>query len=157
MADLRDRVDRADRAGIVGALAELPGAAQILCLLLQVAPGHVEADGVAPDTVQRLLDRDVLAALAEEGDELDLEMIVLGLRRIGVLDGLALRHELQGVGRLHEEERRFAGRIAAHLARMRRVVAPDAIDAADREGVGRARDRDGGTLRFGDDGGHGFP
>src|SRR5215207_6521030 len=84
-------------------------------------------------------------------------MIVLRLRRVGVIDRLAFRHDMHGVRRLHEEEGRLAGRVAPHLAGMRRVIAPDAIDAADRESVGGARDRYLGALRFGDDGGHGFP
>src|SRR3546814_7322971 len=47
-----------------------------------------------------------------------------------------------GVRRLGEEEGRLAVRIMAHFAGVRRIVAADAEDAADREGPA-ADDRDG--------------
>src|SRR3546814_16373766 len=47
-----------------------------------------------------------------------------------------------GVRRLGEEEGRLAIRIMAHFAGVRRIVAADAEDAADREGPA-ADDRDG--------------
>src|SRR4029453_11922415 len=45
---------RADRRRVVEALADLPGPAELLRLALQVAPRHVEADGVAPDALHRI-------------------------------------------------------------------------------------------------------
>ena len=47
--------------------------------------------------------------------------------------------------RLGEEERRLAVRVRAHLARVRGVVAADAVDAVDGELLGAAFDRDGGS------------
>src|ERR1700712_425634 len=49
--------------------------------------------------------------------------------------GLTRRHQLDRIRGLLEEERRFACRVRAHLARVRRVVAPDAINAAHRKHV----------------------
>ena len=45
-------------------LADFPGATELLGLALKVAAGHVEADAIAEDVVERLLDRNVRAALA---------------------------------------------------------------------------------------------
>src|SRR5690606_30001022 len=50
--------------GLLEGLADLPGAAGLLRLALQVAPRHVERNAVAPDAIERLVERDVLAALA---------------------------------------------------------------------------------------------
>ena len=59
----------------------------------------------------------------------------------------------EGVGRFGEEEGQFAIRVGAHFAGVFGVVAPDAEDAADREGAaaGGLCDRDGGDERRGDD------
>jgi hypothetical protein len=59
-----------------------------------------------------------------------------------MIGDLADRDVLDGVGRLLEEERRLAVRIRAALDRVRRVVAADAVDAADLEHLGLADDRD---------------
>ena len=68
--------------------------------------------------------------------------------------GLAVSRQKRG-GRLDEVERRLAAR-GPHLAGVGCVVAPDAQDAADREAVVRALNRD---RRWGDDGrrGRGHP
>ena len=117
-------------------LRHLPRAAQLLRPVLQVAPGHVDADGVAEDAVERARDRNVRAALAERHHHLDLVMHVLGGRRIG-----KRAVEDQVVRVLLEEERRLAVRVAAHLDRVGGVVAADAIDAVDREQEVAAGDR----------------
>ena len=44
------------------------------------------------------------------------------------------RDILDRIGRLLEEERRLARRVRAHLARVRCVVAANAVDAANRKG-----------------------
>jgi hypothetical protein len=51
------------------------------------------------------------------------------------------RHDLDRVARLLEEERRLAVRVRSHLARMGRVVAAYAIDAAHRKDFVRPHDR----------------
>jgi len=66
----------------------------------------------------------------------------LGQRRIAMIGDRADRDILDRIGRLLEEERRLTGRIGAALNRMRRVVAADAVDAADLEYVALADDRD---------------
>ena len=52
-----------------------------------------------------------------------------------------------GIGGLHEEEGRLAIGVLAHLARMGRIIAPDAENAPDREAVGAPGDRDGSLRR----------
>jgi hypothetical protein len=109
---------------------------------LHVAPGHVQAHGIAVHVFERFFDRDVGAALGDRHHQFDLVVEVGRLRRIqdacpGALD----RH--RGIGRLHEEERRFAVRIAAHFARLGGVVAADAEDAVDREAFFVAGDGEG--------------
>src|SRR5262245_31018889 len=79
--------------------------------------------------LQRLLDRNVRATLAERDHEFDLEMQVVGQRRIG--KGLARQNHVVGI--LLEEERRLLVGIAAHLDSVGGIVAPDAVDAPDRE------------------------
>ena len=59
-----------------------------------------------------------------------------------MIDGLARGHDLDGVGGLLEKERRLAVGIGAHLARVRGVIAPDAVDSPHREYLGRSGDRD---------------
>ncbi len=58
------------------------------------------------------------------------------LRRIGKVAG-----RVEVVGVLLEEERRLAVRVVAHLDRMRRVVAADAVDPPHREARVGAEDR----------------
>jgi hypothetical protein len=68
-------------------------------------PGHVEADGVTEDMVERLLDRDVGAARLHGDHQLHLVVQVLGGRRIGDLGRvLGVGADDDGVGRLGEEE-----------------------------------------------------
>ncbi|MGY3356542.1 hypothetical protein ACVWZK_003205 [Bradyrhizobium sp. GM0.4] len=137
------RVDRADHRGVVKALADLPRLLLRGHPVLEIAPGHVEAERVAIDVVERLLGRDVAAAGFQRGDQLDLVVIVLGQRRIGMIGDFAHGDVLDRVGGLLEEERRLAVRVRAALDRVRRVVAPDAVDAADLEHLSFADDRDG--------------
>ena len=81
---------------------------------------------------------DVDAAFRDGHDQLHFMVQVLALRRIGHVGVV----QQQGIGRFHEEERRFPVRIAAHLPRMFGVVAPDAENPADGE-CATAGDRDG--------------
>src|SRR5580658_1871403 len=127
MARSAYRRDRGARGRLVEALAEVPGTAELLGLALEVAPRHVEPDGIAEDEVECLVDRHVAPAFGQRDHQLDLVLIVLGLGRIG--DGAAAGDD--GVGRLHEEERRLAVGVMAHLARMLGIVPADAIDAMD--------------------------
>src|SRR3954449_13523038 len=59
MADLCSRVNGADGTRRIGRLAQFPWAAQLLGLVLEVAPGHIEADAVSIDMIERRLDRNV--------------------------------------------------------------------------------------------------
>src|SRR4051794_22437440 len=82
MADLCSRVKWADGARRIGRLAQFPWAAQLLGLVLEVTPGHIEADAVSIDMVERRLDRNVAPALAERHHHLNLEMVVGRFRRV---------------------------------------------------------------------------
>jgi hypothetical protein len=66
------------RAG-VKALANAPGAALFLHVVLQVAARHVQAHGVAVDVLQRIGRLDVFAALANGHHQFDL-VVQVGVR-----------------------------------------------------------------------------
>ena len=151
MADRARRDQRRAGRGAVEGLGDLPRPARLLGLVLAVAPGHVEPDGVAEDVLERALDRDVAAALGERHHQLELEMDVLGAGRVG--EGAAARD--QSVGGLHEEERRLAVGVVAHLAGVLGVVAADAEDAVHREQIARVADRQRDDRRRRDDVGQG--
>ncbi len=126
----RGRHQRAHRCGSVEALADLPGPARRLGLALEVAPRHVQAGGVAPDVGERFAYGDVAPAGMQRHAELQLVLVVRGEGRIGDAPDRAGRHGHDRVGRLHEEERRLAFGVAAHLAGVVGVVAADAVDPA---------------------------
>ena len=128
----RDRMDRPDRRRLLEGLADAPGTALLLHVVLQVAAGHVQADAIAPDVLGRVGRRDVAPAAADGHDQFDLMVQVLGQARVGHLAGLAIGHRQRAIGRLEEEERRFAASVA-HLHRVFDIVAPDAVDAVYRE------------------------
>ena len=93
--------------------------------------------------IERARDRNVGAALADGDNQLHLEMQIRGLRRIG--NGRAAVDH--GIGRFHEEERRLAIGILAHLAGMGGIIATHAEDAPYRKAVRTSCHRDRG-LRF---------
>ncbi len=144
MADLRRRHHQADRRGIVEALAHVPGLAFLLGGVLQIAAGHIQPGGIAPDMRQRVGLGDVRAALADRDDQFHLVVQLRALRRIGHVGVV----QQQGVGGLHEEERRLPVRIAAHLPGVFGVVAADTKDTPDRESAA-ARDGNGVIDRGG--------
>jgi hypothetical protein len=130
-------------------LPHFPRAAHLLGLALKVAPRHVEAHRVAPDEVERPVDRHVLPALAQRHDHLDLVVHVGGLVGVG-----ERAREIEVVGVLLEEERRLAVGVVAHLDRVGRVVAADAVDAPHRKDVVRPGDGGGDGGGWGDHGLH---
>src|SRR5882724_1198569 len=83
MTDRGGRHDFRARGGGLERLADLPWPTQLLGLGLQVAAGHVEADGIAVDAVERAFDRNVDAAAAERHHHLQLVMDIGRFRRIG--------------------------------------------------------------------------
>src|SRR5688572_21556834 len=85
MPDSACRHQRRARPRRLERLSDLPWAAHVLCLALQVAPGHVEGDAIAVNAIQRLFDRNVGATALQRHDHLDLVMDVVGRRRIGKL------------------------------------------------------------------------
>ena len=111
--------------------------------VLQVAAGEVDAGRVAEHQAERGVPADVRAARPQRHHQLHLVVQVVGERRIGRVDA----GQYERVGRLGEEERRIGIVAPAHLAPVRRVVAPDAEDAPHREQRRLADDRNGGLRR----------
>src|SRR6202789_1515668 len=66
----------ADHGRMVEGFADLPRLLASGHLVLQVAPGHVQADGVAEHAGQCLVHRQIAPALVQCGDQLDLMVIV---------------------------------------------------------------------------------
>lgn len=85
----------------------------------------------------RFFDRDIRTAVAKGNDQFHLVVHVRGERRIGEI--LAGRQQVVGI--LLEKERRLALGVMSHLARMGRIVAADAIDAAHRKADGTPGNR----------------
>ena len=119
----------ADRGGGVETLAHVPWPAGFLGFALQIAPGHVEPGGVAPYVSERPGSFDIAAARANCRDEFHFMMQISGLDRV--------RHvriaDQKSIGGLHEEKRRLAIGVVAHLPCMLRIVAAHAKDAPDGE------------------------
>ena len=152
VADFRSRVNRPEHGGTVKALADLPRLLLVTHRALQVAAGHVEAERVTVDVLEGCFRRNIAAARFQRRHQLDLVMIVLGQRGIGMIGDGTDRDVLDRIGRLLEEERRLAVGIGSHFARVRRIVAPDAIDPPHRKHIGLTDNRDGrganGENRF---------
>ena len=137
---------RADRRAFVKTLANFPGLFFVAQSALQVAPRHVQAQGVTIDMTQSVGHVDVAPAFAQRGHQLHLVVVVFGQAGIGVISDRPGRHKLDGVGGFLEEKRRLPGRVAAHFSGVRSVVATNAIDAPNGENQVTARDGDGGGL-----------
>src|SRR5690606_31312517 len=113
------------RCRVVEALADFPWKALPEGLFLAVAARQIDPGGIAENSLKRLVGRG-LADLPADGDnQLSLELKVVGERRIRY--NCAFRND--GVGRLLEEEGRVAFVTFFHLADMRDVVPPDAVNA----------------------------
>jgi hypothetical protein len=118
---------------VVEGLARFPGLAGLRGGALQVAPRHVQPDGVAEDVAVRLACLDIAPALADAHDEFDFVVAVGGLRGIRKYAGFTRGYLEQRVRGLGEEDRRRAFGVVPHLAHMGLVVAADAEHAAHRE------------------------
>ena len=119
-------------ADCVEGLAELPGPALVARFELQVAARHVEARPRSrrrgPAHRRSAMSRPPLPIATTSSISW---WKFACLRRIG--DARRPAGVDDGVGRLHEEERRLAVRVLAHLAGVGGVVAADAEDAVDGE------------------------
>jgi len=100
---------------------------------LQVSPRHVETACVTPHAFGRLLRRQIAPALSEGHDQLEFVMQILRRGRIRQCAHGPRRHRQHCIRRFAKEERRLPVRVVPHLARMGRVVARNAEDAAYRE------------------------
>lgn len=72
-------MDRSNGPGKIRSLAQLPGTPELFGLVLQVAAGHVQADRIAEDMVEGLLDGNVPSALGQRHHQFDLEVVIAGL------------------------------------------------------------------------------
>ena len=133
MAAVFHRAQRAERGGEGEVFRGIPGAAAVAGGELQVAPGHVQAGGIAEDQAERVRRRHVCTGLADGDHQFGFVVEVLCFRRIR--DGAAAWH--QRVRPFGEEEGGFAG-IHTHFLGVGGVVAADAEDAADGEALGAA-------------------
>jgi hypothetical protein len=146
MADRFGRCDRRERGGMLERLGCSPGLASLLRLRLQVAAGEIDADGIAVDAIERILDGDVAAATFQGDDQFDLVMNVGGQGRVG--EGATGCKQVVRV--LLEEERRLAVRVVAHFDRVGCIVSADAIDPANRKADEAAGNRQQHGKRWGD-------
>src|ERR1700687_491428 len=110
--------------------------------VLQIAPGHIEAERIAIDMLERLFGGNIAAARFQRRHQLDFMVIVLGERGIAMIRYRTDRDVLDRVGRLLEKERRLSRRVGAALDRVRGIIAADAVDPAHRKHTGFADDRD---------------
>src|SRR5438309_6669985 len=133
--------DRPHRGGLVEILSEGPRPAFVFSDLLQITPGHVQADGVTPDVLVRPGRGDLVAARADNRDHLGFPVVVARHRR--KVHGTPLGHQI--VGRLGEEERLLSA-VAAHLLLVLHIVAADAEDAAHGKARVRSHDRKRGDI-----------
>src|ERR1700690_2053584 len=92
--------DRAARRRSVETLAGLPGQARIARVALAVASRQINADGVTPNVLVGIGDRDVAAVASDRDPQLDLELEIGGERRIW--HTRPIRHH--GIARFLEEE-----------------------------------------------------
>jgi hypothetical protein len=117
---------------VVERLADAPGAAQLLHAGLQVPPRQVDADRVAENVLHGIGCLDIPAATPDCHHTLDLVVQVIGQAGVGYRRRALAVGDHQGIGRFQEKERWLAPG-ETHLARMRRVVAADTIDAVHRK------------------------
>src|SRR5262249_42319993 len=146
MSDLACRHQRpAWRRGIER-LSDLPWALHVARGDLKIAPGQINADGIAVDAIIGPGYRNVAPAALQRHHKFDFMVHILSQRRIR--HGAAIWHN--GVRRLGEKER---GRALAlpHLADVLKVVAAGAPDAADRKHLIGACDRDCSLRRWRND------
>ena len=151
VADVMRRRHGRTRRRAIEPLSHVPRPARLLGLALQIPARHVETDGVTEDMLERPGDGNVPARLADADHQFDL-MVEVGRGGRVRHDGTAGE---DGVGGLHEIEGRLAVRVVPHLAGMGGVIAPDAIDAANREHIGRSGDRQRRDGRTGNGIAHG--
>ena len=77
-----DGVDGPNWGRTVEALAPVPGSTEVLGGVLEITPGHVEADAVAPDVVEGVSGVDVAAGFANGDDQFRFVVEIGGRRRV---------------------------------------------------------------------------
>ena len=122
------RHQAADRGRVLKALANTPGAALLLHLVLQVAPRHVQADRIAVNMRGRIGGADLRTAHANGHDQLNFVVQIGGQRGVGHQCRGTRRGMQHGIGRLLKEKGRLTA-ACAHFPRMFFVVAAHAVDA----------------------------
>ncbi len=104
----------------------------LLHVVLQVAPGHVQPDGVAKNMVGSVCRLDVLATQTNGHHQLDFMVQVVREAGVGQGANLTRVHHHQRVSRLHEKEGRLAAGVA-HFFGVFFIVAADAVNAMHRK------------------------
>lgn len=119
------QMDGSKRCRRIERLAGIPRPTGLLSLVLQIATGPVDADGVAVDAFGGCFNRKMAAAAMQCEHEFHFVMEILSARRIGYSQ--VIRDER--IGRLAKKERWLARRIRAHFLGVLRVVSADTINA----------------------------
>src|ERR1700737_5592871 len=118
-------MNRTEHRGVIKTLTDFPRLLFSRHAVLQIAPGHIEAERIAIDMLERLLWGNIGAAGFQRRYQFDLVVIVFGERRIGMFRDGADCDVLDRIGRLLEKKWRLAVWVGAALARGRGIVATD--------------------------------
>src|SRR3982074_3937841 len=121
-------MNRTEHRGVVEALSDFPRLLLGGHAVLQVAPGHVEAERIAIDVIERLFGGNIGAARLQRRYQLDFMVIILGERRIGMIRDGPDHDVLDRIGWLLEKEWRRAGRVGGAAARMGGAIVATAIN-----------------------------
>src|SRR3981189_58967 len=126
MTGFRNGMNWTEHRGAVEALSDFPRLLFGGHAVLQVPPGHVEAERIAIDVIERLFGRNIGAARLQRRYQLDFMVIILGERRIGMIRDGADHDVLDRIGRLLEKEWRLAVRGGGAPDRTGGIAAADA-------------------------------
>ena len=136
---------RTNHGGLIEILAEIPRTLFLAMGDLQIAPGHVLADGIAPDQAVGIGRLDLVATLGEHCHQFGFPVVVLAHQAVVHALVFAFIDGHQAMRCLAEKERLFTfGR--AHFFLMFEVVATDAENATYRKAFARTGDGQRGNI-----------
>ena len=133
---------------VIKAFADTPGAPLFFHFALQVAPRHIQANGITIDMRHRLTGGNISAALADRDHQLDLVVKVLRQARIGHLTGLTVGDKHERIGGFQKKKWRFAA-TKPHFFCVFFVIAAHTINAVDRKQGRFIADRNSDGRRCG--------
>jgi hypothetical protein len=117
---------------VIKALADAPGTTLLLHLALQVAPRHIQTNGITVHMRHCLTGGNIAATLADRDHQLNLVVQVLSQARIRHVSGLTIGDKHKRIGWFQKEKWRFAA-AKAHLFRVLFVISTHAINAVNRK------------------------